>query len=87
MNREQCKECGNDKDPIEKCRHCEGESSLPDAAGYVAVLNRFVPVDPGSETLVKRLNDETTIKEIREWMEWADKGAASVIRVEIVKAT
>ena len=61
--------------------------ALDTAASYVAVLTRFVPVDPGSETLVKKLRDDTTIREVREWMEWADQGAASVIQVKIVKTT
>ena len=76
-----------DQNKQDEAPNASADPALSDSAGYVAVLNRFVPVDPGSETLVKKLNDETTIKEIREWMEWADAGDASVIRVEIVKAT
>lgn len=87
MNREQCKDCGNDKDPTETCRHCGGESSLPDAACYVLVLTRFIPADPGSDTLVKKVTDDTTMREIREWIEYYNRGAASVTRVEIVKST
>ena len=86
MNREQCKNCGNDKYPTKTCRHCGGESSLPDAADYVLVLTRFIPADPGSDTLVKKVSDMTTMREIREWIERLNGGAASVTRVEIVKS-
>lgn len=56
-------------------------------SGYVACMIRQIPVDPGSETVVKLLNDETTIGELKQWIGKMNEGCTTVVEVKIVPAT
>lgn len=61
-------------------------SEQPSRDDYIIVMTRSIPADFGTDTLVKKVTDTTTMKEVREWIEFYGKGAACVVRVEIVKA-
>ena len=48
-------------------------------------MTRSIPVEPGSDTVVKKIEDNITFKELREWIEKYGSGGAKSIRIEIVK--
>lgn len=64
-----------------------GADSTSRFSGYVACMIRQIPVEPGAETLTKLLNDDTTIEELKTWINKMDEGCTNVVEVKIVRAT